>query len=328
MSLKFLIEAAIKEQKCSQKELAEMLDVSSAQISKWKNNEHISFEMQNKLLSMANIEMDLLRSVEWSGSVKNAKLWNEVVELIGKNKNFANESGFEIEMLENPDYQLTDIVTYGLSEAGIIAPEVLFDDMEGLERESLWDLTNQNDFLKMIKRLIGEYSSLYGFYMMHIENLINEEVFEDKEWQLAFDLDLILLALVKCGENKYAGKDFKLFEMQTIARFEKIIGDIKATAFENGIPLSSELNGLIEKDAEMLESESEDKFTGKMGKMIHPDIYMNELILGTRAINAILPLICNKLDISDEDIMKELQSIIEGESKEESIVDKVKLSVH
>ena len=51
-----LIELALSAQGCTQRELALRLGVSPAQISKWKNGEHISFAMSDKVSELAGLD--------------------------------------------------------------------------------------------------------------------------------------------------------------------------------------------------------------------------------------------------------------------------------
>ena len=69
-----LVELALKELGCSQKELALRLGVSSTQVSKWKTDpkEHMSTEMEKKLSEIARIGERYPRFVAQAGSLKDA----------------------------------------------------------------------------------------------------------------------------------------------------------------------------------------------------------------------------------------------------------------
>ena len=53
-----LIQLALKTLKCNQKQLAEKLGVSPAQITKWKKNEHMSSEMKDTIEKLIGIEFE------------------------------------------------------------------------------------------------------------------------------------------------------------------------------------------------------------------------------------------------------------------------------
>ncbi|MBV9156939.1 MAG: helix-turn-helix transcriptional regulator, partial [Acidobacteriaceae bacterium] len=55
MDSKAFVQLALETLSCSQKELARRLGVSATQISKWKNGEYMSQEMEDKIRTMINI---------------------------------------------------------------------------------------------------------------------------------------------------------------------------------------------------------------------------------------------------------------------------------
>ena len=88
-----LIELAVSAQGCTQRELALRLGVSPAQISKWKNGEHISFAMTDKLSELACLD-DLDPDFDFlAGSKEEAKKWvkliRAIVSFVQRNGNWA-----------------------------------------------------------------------------------------------------------------------------------------------------------------------------------------------------------------------------------------------
>ena len=63
------VELALNTLGCSQKELALKLKVSPTQISKWKNGEYMSFEMEDRIKEQTKIGEHRPAVVLWAGSV-------------------------------------------------------------------------------------------------------------------------------------------------------------------------------------------------------------------------------------------------------------------
>jgi len=74
-----LVELALRSLKCSQKELAHRLGVSPTQISKWKKGEHISYEMSEKLRTIANVGDKIPSFVLLAGSLDDANKWERLI---------------------------------------------------------------------------------------------------------------------------------------------------------------------------------------------------------------------------------------------------------
>lgn len=70
-------------------------------------------------------------------------------------------------------------------------------------------------------------------------------------------------------------------------------------AFRAGIPLRAELLEMVYNTADQLSVAAEAESFDFNKSSIHPDIYMNEILTGMRIIHQVLPVIMQKLEITD-----------------------------
>jgi transcriptional regulator with XRE-family HTH domain len=83
MGSEALVQLALETLSCSQKDLALRLGVSPTQISKWKNGEYMSQEMEDKIRAMINIGDKQPMFVLLAGSVEVANKWEKLNPFFG-----------------------------------------------------------------------------------------------------------------------------------------------------------------------------------------------------------------------------------------------------
>jgi len=167
------VELALRTLSCNQKDLARRVAVSPTQISKWKNGEYMSSDMEKKFRTIVKLgEEQHPEFVLWAGSLEDAAKWDELIRRLAENARESAETGYDTEPLADDMGLLSLFVSSTLVDMGIEPPKVFpleldpylnSDDEDGNEVEAvgeetkevvfqtddaLWDLLNTNPLFK------------------------------------------------------------------------------------------------------------------------------------------------------------------------------------
>jgi hypothetical protein len=108
------------------------------------------------------------------------------------------------------------------------------------------------------------------------------------------------LAASKIDADERIAMNFSKFRYEINKDYEKWLTTAKNSAFRAGIPLGAELLDLVHASHDEIGRDAERETLGFNTSRLHPDVYMNELLVGMRAIHQVLPAILKKLGIEDE----------------------------
>lgn len=309
MDSEALVQLALQAQSCSQKDLATFLSVSPTQVSKWKKGEHMSRDMEDRLRSMAKIGDHEPSFVLWAGSLENAKKWDKLFRHLAQNARDSAETGYDTQPLADDLSLLSWHTFHVLREMGVTIPpkfprDLDFDyDEAHLDGENDIEQTalDSNPYASLVYKIYKSLNDVYGFYAAYVSDLMMDEDLD------LFDTDadnieasLIELAAAKLEISPDFAPKFAEFRRRTTKEFEEWLSIVKDKAFRAGIPLRAELLNMVYSTHEALGVEAERESLGFNSSRIHPDVYMNELLCGMRAIHQVLPAILKKLGIDEE----------------------------
>ena len=312
MKSKSWVELASRILKCSQKDLAMKLKVSPTQITKWKNNEYMSRDFEErfeKITGLSKLKVNP-EEVLKLGSVKDAKKWQKLVKSIADWVCENDETGMVCEPLKD-EYDLLSVQTLELFvELGINFPSDIpqalnsdFDD-DDEKFDDYFEHFFKDKFSSTIMEIFTSYQNLYGFYSAYFYNDLMSNEMEDWYADRGDDFELCLLELsaTKVNIDPLFAPNIDKFKYKWIRQYQDWIDELKNELFVRGIPIKAELTDLLEYSHDEVGREAEAYSLGFSRSRVHPDIYMNELLIGMRAIHSILPKILEKLEIEIESI--------------------------
>jgi transcriptional regulator with XRE-family HTH domain len=314
------IELALSTLGCSQKELALKLKVSPTQISKWKKGEYMSSEMEDRLKELTKIGDHQPAVVLWAGSLKNAEKWEELFHRLAEVADDGSETGYDTYPLRDEMGLLSWSTIRTLTDMGVAPPktfpkELDFKESDEDDGDEEWDPIYENPYSALVLKIYKSLTDVYGFYIAYVDELIS-----DNDELLNTDADNIEPCLMELAASKVEGIDEKFapkfgeFKYKVRKEYTEWLTLVKDKSFRAGAPIRAELMDMVNDDHDSLGHTAEAEALGFNAARLHPDIYMNELLTGMRALHQVLPAIMKKLGMDEKDFTLDRSQLYLSES--------------
>ncbi|AKH67721.1 hypothetical protein IMCC21906_00026 [Spongiibacter sp. IMCC21906] len=311
-----LVKLALRDLGSTQKELASQIGVSAAQITKWKQGEPMSFEMENRFRILTQIGDRDPEVVYAAGSIGDTDKWQKLIDFLAKIANENAETGYITYPLEDEIGVLISHVFNCLDRLGAKIPSTFPEDLDvdyekifTLDEEASDEIYNHivtgNKISSSIYKAFLVLNDLWGFFAAYIEGLIDEAREVDIAGLNHFDdiePCLIDLAFGKADLDASYAPNKSMFSLEITENYKSWLTDLKRTCVKAQIPITVEPMKLILDDHNSLGHDAEFVSLGFDKDQIHPDIYMNEILCTLRTINHVLPAIVKKLNITEEEL--------------------------
>jgi hypothetical protein len=232
--------------------------VSPTQISKWKNGEYMSNDMEDKIRAMVNIGHKDPAFVSLAGSVEAANKWEKLIHFLAEAAYENAETGYNTDPLRD-ELDLLCWQTFNtLKNMGVDLPGMFPNELDIDYEEysdDLWDLIDGNPYSSLIYKIYKSLTNVYGFHAAYVSNLVFDDELDLMETE-AENIEPCLLDLaaskIDMEEVQRLATEFREFRYRTKTEYEKWLNIVKERAFRAGVPLRAELLNMVSESDERL----------------------------------------------------------------------------
>jgi len=313
MDINSLIDLAIAGSGLGRREISRRLGISPQQLRKLTTLTYLPDETEHALRSLAGIgDMDP-EFIKLAGGVHNAEKWANLMDYCADIAWEGSETGHDTYYFNSHEFDrslLHQMTATALLEAGVSLPrpfpkDLDFPKADPLLSEGDWEgqseLRRNNAHACLILDLYSSLNDVYGFYAAYISDLMDDDQIGLMETPAEnIEPSLILLALAKVEIPSELSSAFVEFQSKINGEYEKWLAIARQRAFQAGYPVKAEILNLVYDSHDSLGHQAEAESFGFNDSKLHPDIYMNELLVGMRVIHQVLPTVLKRLGIMSD----------------------------
>jgi transcriptional regulator with XRE-family HTH domain len=251
------VELALKTLSCNQKDLARRVAVSQTQISKWKNGEHMSPDMEGKFQAILKIGDKHPEFVLWAGSLEDAYKWERLINFLAEEAHDSAETGYDTVPLQDDIELLCASVSDTLNDMGVEPPKAFphdldfdfnsvggtaddeADDNDFDDSDQNWALLEKNPYSAVIRAIFESLNDVWGFYAAYVVNAINDDDESLLDTNGNVEACLIDLAACKIQVEEELAPNIRTFRIRVMKDYQKWLTAIKDAAYRAGIPLGT-----------------------------------------------------------------------------------------
>ncbi len=223
------------------------------QISKWKNGEYMSSEMEDRIKKLTKIGDRSPAVVLWAGSIKNAEKWENLFHELAVMADENGETGYDAYPLKDEMGLLSWSTIRVLSDMGVAPPKNFPKELIDEERDVDWELVDENPYTDLIYKICKSLTDVYGFYVAYVDELISDN--DELLGTAADNIEPCLLELaaskVEDIDEKFAPK-FGKFRYGIRKQYTEWLTLVKDKSFRAGAPLRAELMNMVNDDHDSL----------------------------------------------------------------------------
>lgn len=238
------------------------------------------------------------------GGVEQFEAWQGLIDALAKDA--LHRDLFDTPprcMTQNTTYLCEDalgvLIRAGMSFPATFPDELILKNERNLDE--LEDMINNNHYALNLSVAFDAMINLHCYY-----NAFFEEIAEHPTHPLEYFFDweevLVELAFYHTLTAEDSLPHLSKFKFEVASKVTGYINALKAHAYTHRLPIRAEPLDLLNKNHEEMYEYTEAEDMGLFPPRIHPDIYLDELLTSQRLLHKVLPEICRKMGMTEEEL--------------------------
>lgn len=287
--------------------LALELGIDEQQLKDWLNTsqpdlpETISDALETLVLGNEYTSPSLLLAV---GGVKEMGHWQNLIDALSSDALHRYLFDAPSTGITQDRYLLCERLLKALMHIGMKLPtefpkSFLLKDSDSFDE--LEHLIDHDPYVVTLSLVLDAMVSMQSYYVAFFDELHNDSEYPF-EYSVEWEAILVDLAVYQALKDDPLYPTLGQFQQKTIANTHAYIEALKSHAHRHRLALRAELLHLVTKDHEGLYDYTEAEMMGLFPPRIHPDIYVNEMIESQRLLHKVLPALCLKCGMTEEEL--------------------------